>query len=77
MPISIIPTTISGPISTAISMADYGMQELAYELNVTGARNARTAADAFMAAHPGRICWRDCRRLSGTVGCGSEYPYNH
>jgi 5-methyltetrahydrofolate--homocysteine methyltransferase len=31
--------------STAIVMADYGMQELAYELNVEGARLARAAAD--------------------------------
>ena len=32
--------------STAISQADYGMQELAYELNFEGARLARAAADA-------------------------------
>ena len=31
--------------STAIVMADYGMQELAYELNVEGARLARAAGD--------------------------------
>ena len=31
--------------STAIVMADYGMEELAYELNVEGARLARAAAD--------------------------------
>jgi 5-methyltetrahydrofolate--homocysteine methyltransferase len=31
--------------STSIVMADYGMQELAYELNVEGARLAREAAD--------------------------------
>jgi 5-methyltetrahydrofolate--homocysteine methyltransferase len=42
--------------STTISLADYGMESLAYELNVTGAKNARAAADAAMAAQPGRIC---------------------
>ncbi|MEN8178247.1 MAG: methionine synthase [Pseudomonadota bacterium] len=30
-----------------ISMADYGMEELAYEMNVAGARLAREAADKF------------------------------
>ena len=33
--------------STRIAMADYGMEELAYELNVTGARVAREEADKF------------------------------
>lgn len=33
--------------STRIAMADYGMEDLAYELNLTGARLAREAADAF------------------------------
>jgi 5-methyltetrahydrofolate--homocysteine methyltransferase len=33
--------------STAISMADYGMEELAYELNHASARLAREVADAF------------------------------
>ncbi len=33
--------------STAISMADYGMQSLAYELNLEGARLARACADGF------------------------------
>jgi 5-methyltetrahydrofolate--homocysteine methyltransferase len=42
--------------STRISMADYGMESLAQELNVAGARNARAAADAVMAAEPGRVC---------------------
>jgi 5-methyltetrahydrofolate--homocysteine methyltransferase len=42
--------------STSISMADYGMESLARELNVAGARNARAAADEIMAAEPGRIC---------------------
>jgi 5-methyltetrahydrofolate--homocysteine methyltransferase len=42
--------------STSISMADYGMESLAYELNVAGTRNARAAAESVMAAEPGRVC---------------------
>ncbi len=38
--------------STAISQADYHMQELVHELNVEGARIARAAADAFTAKTP-------------------------
>jgi 5-methyltetrahydrofolate--homocysteine methyltransferase len=33
--------------SNSISMADYGMEDLAYELNVTGARLAREIADQY------------------------------
>src|SRR5438270_12063122 len=40
--------------STSISLADYKMEELAYELNLAGARNARAASDVFMSAHPDR-----------------------
>src|SRR5438552_1267047 len=49
--------------STSISMADYKMEELAYELNVAGAKNARAAANAFMAAHPKRTCF-----VAGALG---------
>jgi 5-methyltetrahydrofolate--homocysteine methyltransferase len=49
--------------STSISMADYGMENLASELNVAGARNARLAADEFMARHPGRACF-----VAGALG---------
>ena len=49
--------------STRISMADYGMESLAQELNVGGARNARAAADAVMAAEPGRGCF-----VAGALG---------
>ncbi len=42
--------------STRTSMADYGMESLAHELNVAGAKNARAAAEAVMAAQPGRVC---------------------
>ncbi len=38
--------------STAIAMADYDMQSLAYELNVAAARCARKAIDAFYFDHP-------------------------
>jgi 5-methyltetrahydrofolate--homocysteine methyltransferase len=48
---------------TRISMADYGMESLAYELNVAGAKNARAAADAVMADKPGRICF-----VAGALG---------
>ncbi|HVR70489.1 MAG TPA: methionine synthase [Vicinamibacteria bacterium] len=49
--------------STSISQADYGLQDLAYELNVAGARAARRAADAVMAAEPGRVRW-----VAGALG---------
>jgi 5-methyltetrahydrofolate--homocysteine methyltransferase len=48
---------------TSISLADYKLQKLAYELNVAGARNARAAADAVMAAQPGRVCF-----VAGALG---------
>ena len=37
-----------------ISLADYGMEELAYELNVESARLARAACDEVMAETPGK-----------------------
>lgn len=49
--------------STAISMTDYGMQSLAYELNVEGARLARTCADAFERKDPTRP-----RYVAGVLG---------
>ena len=42
--------------STSISQADYGLEHVAYELNLAGARAARRAADAVMAEQPGRTC---------------------
>jgi 5-methyltetrahydrofolate--homocysteine methyltransferase len=53
--------------STRISMADYGMESLAHELNVAGARNARAAADAIMAADPSRVCF-----VAGALGPTSK-----
>src|SRR2546423_7206894 len=53
--------------STSISMADYKLENLAYELNVAGAKNARAAADAVMAANPGRVCF-----VAGALGPTSK-----
>src|SRR5215831_13788963 len=49
--------------SNAISMADYKMESLVYELNIAGARLARAAADEAMAAEPDRP-----RFVTGCVG---------
>jgi len=49
--------------STAVSQADYGLEALAYELNVAGARVAREAADAWTARTPGRP-----RFVAGSMG---------
>ncbi len=46
-----------------ISLADYGMESLAYELSFAGAQCARRAADEVMAAQPGRNCW-----VAGAIG---------
>src|ERR1041384_184169 len=53
--------------STSISMADYKLEEIAPELNLAGARNARAAAEAVMAAHPGRTCF-----VAGALGPTSK-----
>ncbi|RKT78058.1 methionine synthase (B12-dependent) [Terracoccus luteus] len=47
----------------AISLADYGMQELAYELNFESARLARREADAMTARTPDRPRW-----VAGALG---------
>ncbi len=49
--------------STAISLADYGMEGLVHELNLAGARVAREAAESVMARAPGRRCW-----VAGAIG---------
>ncbi|WP_029287476.1 methionine synthase [Pedobacter sp. R20-19] len=46
-----------------ISMADYQMEDLSYELSFEGARVAKEAADEFMAAHPDRKCF-----VAGAIG---------
>jgi len=40
----------------SISLADYGMETLAYEIGKAGAECARRAADAVEKAQPGRVC---------------------
>ena len=49
--------------STRIALADYGMESLAYELNLANAKLARSAADDVMAAAPGRQCF-----VAGALG---------
>ncbi len=49
--------------ANAISLADYGMQALAYELNLEGARLARTLTDAYTARTPDRP-----RFVAGVLG---------
>ena len=49
--------------SQAISLADYGLQELGYELSKAGAECAREAADKTMASTPGRLCF-----VAGAIG---------
>jgi 5-methyltetrahydrofolate--homocysteine methyltransferase len=49
--------------STAISQADYGLEAIAYELNLAGARLARTAADAWTAKTPDQP-----RFVAGSIG---------
>lgn len=47
----------------AISLADYDLGSIAYELNVSAAKCARRAADSVMMAQPGRVCW-----VAGAIG---------
>jgi len=49
--------------SQSISLADYGLESLAYESSKAGAECARRAADKIMAAQPGRICF-----VAGALG---------
>ncbi len=46
-----------------ISMADYQMEELSYELSFEGAKIAKEATTAFMAANPDRKCY-----VAGAIG---------
>jgi 5-methyltetrahydrofolate--homocysteine methyltransferase len=46
-----------------ISLADYQMEELDYEMSFEGAKIAKEAVNEFMAANPGRICF-----VAGAVG---------
>jgi 5-methyltetrahydrofolate--homocysteine methyltransferase len=49
--------------STSISMADYGLERYAYEMNVAGARAARKAVELLGAKHPARP-----RFVAGALG---------
>ncbi|MEI7870055.1 MAG: methionine synthase [Candidatus Methylumidiphilus sp.] len=49
--------------ATRIAMADYGMEELAYEINVASARLARQVADEFEAKNPAKP-----RFVAGVIG---------
>ncbi|HEX5483882.1 MAG TPA: homocysteine S-methyltransferase family protein, partial [Terriglobia bacterium] len=49
--------------SNAISMAEYGLQDRIYDLNLAGARNARRAVEEFTVAHPERPCF-----VAGSMG---------
>ena len=49
--------------STRIAMADYGMEELVYELNVAAAKLARQSADRFEAKNPDKP-----RFVAGVLG---------
>src|SRR5712691_2267111 len=49
--------------STAIVQADYGLESLAYELNVEAAKLARAAADAWTTRTPGKP-----RFVAGAIG---------
>ncbi|HEV1995002.1 MAG TPA: homocysteine S-methyltransferase family protein, partial [Candidatus Acidoferrum sp.] len=49
--------------STAISMAEYQLQDHVYDLNAAGAKAARRAVETFMAEHPGRSCF-----VAGAMG---------
>jgi 5-methyltetrahydrofolate--homocysteine methyltransferase len=46
-----------------VSMADYGMEALSYEMNLTAARLARAVADEFTAANPAKP-----RFVAGAIG---------
>src|SRR5262245_28418091 len=49
--------------STAVVQADYGLESLAYELNVEAAKLARAAADAWTARTPDKP-----RFVAGSIG---------
>jgi 5-methyltetrahydrofolate--homocysteine methyltransferase len=49
--------------STRISQSDYGLEDIVYELNKSGAQIARGVADEFMTKNPGRHCF-----VAGSLG---------
>jgi 5-methyltetrahydrofolate--homocysteine methyltransferase len=61
--------TFSG---TSIAMADYGMEDLVYELNYESARLARSVADEFSAKHPDKP-----RFVAGSIGPTNRTELSH
>ncbi len=51
----------------SFSLADYGIESMALEINQAAAGCARRAADAVMAKNPGRVCF-----VAGTLGPTSK-----
>ncbi len=51
----------------SFSLADYGLESMALEINQAAVRCARRAADSVMAKHPGRVCF-----VAGTLGPTSK-----
>ena len=49
--------------STSISMADYQLESVVYEINVAGAQAAKRATERVIAKYPGRICF-----VAGAMG---------
>lgn len=49
--------------ANAASLADYGLSDYVADINRAAAKIARAAADEFMTAHPGEMCW-----VAGSVG---------
>ena len=49
--------------ATAIAQADYNMQSIVYEMNVTSAKLARKAADKFIKLNPAKPRW-----VAGSIG---------
>ncbi len=49
--------------STSISMADYQLESVVYEINVAGAQAAKKAAERVMAKYPERSCF-----VAGAIG---------
>jgi 5-methyltetrahydrofolate--homocysteine methyltransferase len=49
--------------SQAISLADYGMESLAYELNVAATKCARQAIDEYKTSNTNALCW-----VAGAIG---------
>ena len=49
--------------ATSIAQADYGLEDMAYELNKVSAELARRVSDEMMRENPERVCW-----VAGALG---------